>query len=146
VAKKLGRFAIGLYAHRAYAERRGLPRTAAELRDFDVIGFDRDDSAVRAVAPGTAWTDRSLFNLRVDNDLAQLAALRAGLGIGVLYERIAAHSPDLVPVLEKEARFEIETWIAMHEDQRASPPVRAVFDGLARRIAAWLGTRAPRPR
>jgi DNA-binding transcriptional LysR family regulator len=144
LARKLGRFAIGLYAHRDYAGRRGLPRTVAELRGFDVVGFDRDDSAVRVVAPGTAWTDRGLFNLRVDNDLAQLAALRAGLGIGVLYKLIAARSPDLVPVLEKEVRFEIETWIAMHEDQRANPPVRAVFDGLGRKIAAWLKPPASR--
>jgi DNA-binding transcriptional LysR family regulator len=143
VGRKLGEFGVGLYAHRGYAKRRGLPQTAAELGRFDVIGFDRDDTAVRAVAKNTPWIDRNLFNLRVDNDLAQLAALRAGLGIGAMQHLVAARDPDLVPVLAKEISFKIGTWIVMHEDQRANLPVRLIFEGLGRKLAAWL--KSPHP-
>jgi len=143
VAQKLGHFGIGLYAHVDYARRRGLPTALGEIGSFDLIGFDRDDAAVRAVAKHASWIDRNQFNLRVDNDLAQLAAIRAGLGIGAMQHLVAARDPDLVPVLAKEVAFKIETWIVMHEDQRTNLPVRLVFEALNRKIAAWL--KSPHP-
>ena len=42
---------------------------------------------------------RELFAFRSDSDLAQLAALRAGFGIGACQYGIARRDPDLVPVL-----------------------------------------------
>jgi DNA-binding transcriptional LysR family regulator len=82
-----------------------------------------------------------MFGFRCDSDLAQLAALRAGLGIGGCQDNVAKKNPDLIPVLP-DLRFELEIWLAMHEDLRATRRIRLLFDhvaeGLARYVAgAW---------
>ncbi len=82
---------------------------------------------------------RDLFTLRTDSDLAQLAALRAGFGIGGVQIPLAARSGDLIRALPGEIDFTLEIWLAMHEDMRTSLPVRLVFDALAAGLAAYLG-------
>jgi len=129
VARHVGQIGLGLYAHRRYLERCSAPRSLAELSGHAVIGFDRDDSAARALGAELSWL-KSLFRFRSDSDLAQLAALRAGAGLGVCQRPLAAADPDLVPVLEAEVGFHLDMWLAMHEDQRRSRRVRAVFDHL----------------
>ncbi len=138
VARRVGEVGLGLYAHRDYLARRGRPVTVAALSGFDVIGFDRDDRSARAVAGGVLPIDRTLFSMRSDSDLAQTALLRAGLGIGAMQHLLARDDPELVPVLAGEVAFTLPLWLAMHEDQRGSAVVRAVFDGLAEGLAAWL--------
>lgn len=52
LAKRLGAVSIRLYAHTDYAARFGLPATVAELAGHCMIGFDRDDHALRSLGPG----------------------------------------------------------------------------------------------
>ncbi|MFZ5668821.1 MAG: LysR family transcriptional regulator [Pseudomonadota bacterium] len=131
VARRLGAVAIGLYAHRRYAAAHGLPDSLEALADHPLIGFDRDETAGRSIGAEAFDIRRETFAFRCDSDLAQLAALRAGFGIGGCQTAIAAADPDLVPVLPGVVRFELEMWLAMHEDLRASPRVRRMFDHLA---------------
>ena len=138
VARRLGTVPLGLYAHRAYVERFGLPDTIERLSSHHVVGFDRDDHSARAVAGGKLPIDRSLFSFRTDSDVAQVAAVRAGLGIGMLQKALARQDAALVPVLPAEVSLDLECWLAVHEDQRQAPPVRAVFDGLAAGLSAWI--------
>lgn len=141
VARKIGTVPLGLYAHRAYAERFGLPGTLAELRDHHVVGFDRDDHSARSVVAGTLPIDRTLFSFRTDSDVAQMMAVRAGLGIGMIQKALACNDPALVPVLATDIALNLECWLAVHEDQRDAPPVRAVFDGLADGLSEWIAGR-----
>lgn len=66
--------------------------------------------------------------LRTDDDLAQLAAIRAGVGVGITQVGIAARD-GLVPICPS-LRLVQDVWIAMHEDQRRLRRVRTVFDAL----------------
>lgn len=140
IARHLGHVRLGLYAHERYLARHGTPATLAELPRFHVIGFDRNDHSARALAKGVIALDRELFSLRSDNDLAQLAALRAGLGIGACQAGLAARMPELKPVLAAALAFKLEVWLCMHEDQRASRPVRLAFDVLSEGLRRWIGS------
>jgi DNA-binding transcriptional LysR family regulator len=139
LARRIGRVGLGLYAHRDYVARHGMPGSVAELGRFHVIGFDRDDGSARAVAEGTLPIDRGLFRVRSDSDLAQAALLRAGLGIGAMQHLLAAEVPELVPVLAAEVQLGLEMWLAMHEDQRGNAAVRAAFEVLGEGLLAFLG-------
>ncbi len=66
--------------------------------------------------------------LRTDDDLAQLAAVRAGIGIGVSQTRIAARY-DLVRLCP-ELSLTAEVWVAMHENLKGQQRMRVVFDWL----------------
>ena len=141
VARRIGTVAIGLYAHRRYAEAHGLPRTLEEIADHPLIGFDRDEVSLRSVEDAGPFLRRERFAFRSDSDLAQLAALRAGYGLGGCQVGIAADDPDLLPVLPDLARFELDMWLAMHEDQRTVARVRKMFDHLAAALGDYARRR-----
>lgn len=142
VARRIGRVGIGLYAHRRYAQAHGLPATLDDLAAHPVIGFDRDDMARRSIAGSDSPpTTRETFAFRSDSDLAQLAALRAGFGIGGCQTGIAADDPDLVPVLPDAVRFELEMWLAMHEDLKAVVRVRLMYEFLTAALGLYARRR-----
>ena len=137
LAKRVGAVRLGLFAHRRYLEAHGAP---ARLDDPSVaaIGFDRDPDAVRALRDRQLNFQRESFALRTDNDLAQLAAVRAGFGIGAAQLPIARRDADLVRVLEDQFRYEMEVWVAMHEDLKTSRRMRLMFDWLVEGLGEYL--------
>ncbi len=79
---------------------------------------------------------RGGYALATDSDVAQLAAIRAGLGIGVCQVGLAGNG-GLRRVLPAFA-LELPVWVVMHEDLRTSPRCRATFDALVAGLAAQL--------
>jgi DNA-binding transcriptional LysR family regulator len=142
VARKIGATRIGLYAHRDYLARFGQPRSLADLAGHCVIGFDRDNSSFRGAGDFARRLRREDFGFRCDNDLAQLAALRAGVGIGGCQENIAHRMPELVAVLPNAIPYALEVWLVMHEDLKATRRVRLLFDHLAAGLARYVRGRA----
>jgi DNA-binding transcriptional LysR family regulator len=138
VARKLGETTLGLYAHRRYLGNREPPRTLEEAAAMRLIGFDRYPVPVPALEG--VEISREMFALRIDNDLAHLAALRAGYGIGVCQVGVARRDPELVRVAEDAFAVPLETWLVMHEDLRTSARLRAVYDHLAEGLGAYLAT------
>ncbi|GLH76328.1 LysR family transcriptional regulator [Bradyrhizobium sp. SSBR45G] len=138
VARRLGSIPLGLFAHRDYVDRFGLPDTIEALATHHVIGFDRDDHSARSVASTQLPISREIFSYRVDSDVAQVTAIEAGLGIGGMQKAMARRNPALVPVLADKVAFTLDCWLAVHEDQKDSAPIRAMFDGLAEGLARWV--------
>jgi len=140
LARKLGNVPVGLYAHRRYLARHGLPQSLDDLvAGHALVGFDADASALRSFRQTGLPITRDLFAFRSDSDHAQLAALRAGFGIGGCHKRIAARDPGLVAILPEAFSFALEMWLAMHEDLRASRRVRLLYDHLAEALLAYAG-------
>ena len=80
---------------------------------------------------------RDAFSLRTDSNLAQLAMIRAGYGIGFC-QSAAKRDARLVRVLPDTLAMQLETWVVMHEDLQSSPRCRAVFDALADGLRAYV--------
>jgi DNA-binding transcriptional LysR family regulator len=137
LARRVGSVQLGLYAHRRYIEANGRPDRLDDP-SFTAIGFDRDLMMQRALAQRQVHLARDRFALRTDNDLAQLAALRAGFGIGGCQAPLAARDPDLIPVLQDSFRYELEYWVAMHEDLKSSRRMRLMFDWLVEGLTAYV--------
>jgi DNA-binding transcriptional LysR family regulator len=140
VARKMGDVFLRFYAHRSYVERFGAPTSMQDLRQFHLIGFDKDDHSARSVVAGSFPVSRDLFALRCDNGGAQIAALKAGLGIGLIQSAIARLDPELVEILPEEASLKLECWLAVHEDQKNQPAIRATFDALADGLSRWVAS------
>jgi DNA-binding transcriptional LysR family regulator len=130
VARRVGNVELGLFAHRRYLERHGTPTRVADLADHALIGFDQPSLFVRNAGRAFRAWQRAAFALRTDNNLAQLALIRAAAGIGVCQEAIARRDPSLVRLLRREVSVLLETWVTLHEDLRHSPRCRVVFDAL----------------
>ena len=130
VARKIGDVPVYLFAHKSYAKRRGLPKSLADLTTHDIIGYDAQTTVLNALLMLGMPVTREAFTIRTDNDLAQIALLRAGAGIGGLQKQIAAREKNLVPVLHAAVNLPLEMWLVMHEDLRASRRVRLLYDFL----------------
>lgn len=136
VAKKVGQVEIAFHAAPAYLADHGVPRTLAELQAQALIGFDKAPSIRRA--PGLDMDiTRDLFALRTDSDLAQLAAIRAGFGVGVCQVGLARRY-GLVRVLPELTLFSLGIWIVMHENLKASRRMRLMFDHLVAGLSAYV--------
>jgi len=142
VARKIGASRIGLYAHRDYLARFGEPRSFADLASHCVIGFDRDNRSFRGAGDFAQRLTREDFGFRCDNDLAQLAALRAGFGIGGCQENIARRTPELVAVLPNAIQYALEVWLVMHENLKTTRRVRLLFDHLAAGLTDYVKGRS----
>lgn len=141
VARRIGGIPLGLHAHRSYLKACGRPQTVADLQQHALIGFDRETPALRALRSQLPFS-REDFALRTDNDLAQLAAIRAGFGIGVCQCPIARRDRELVHLLPNAFSLELDTWLVMHEDLRASRRVRLLYDYLVQALGAYVGGQA----
>lgn len=139
LTRRIGTIGLGLFAHRRYADRHGLPERVEQLNDHRLIGFDQETPLVRAGRRTLPFMDHVRFRLKTDSDLAALAAIRCGYGIGICQQGIAARDPDLLPVLPGLLdALPLPTWVVMHEDLRSTPRCRAVFDALVTGLVPWM--------
>ncbi|MBE9607450.1 LysR family transcriptional regulator [Acetobacteraceae bacterium H6797] len=138
LARRIGNIPIGLHAHRDYLARAGSPASLEALTGHSLIGFDRETPEIRAMARRLALPAGLHFALRADSDVAQLAAIRAGFGIGFCQAPLARRDPALVRLLPEALTFDLPTWVVMHEDLKASPRCRAVFDALVQGLGDYL--------
>ncbi|KMO43717.1 LysR family transcriptional regulator [Methylobacterium tarhaniae] len=136
VARRVGTVRLGLYGHRRYLDRRGMPEGPGDLARHSVIGFDAETPFLRAMMRAAPALCEAPFAWRSDSTLAQLAALRAGFGLGACHTALAARDPDLIRVLP-DIVWELPTFVAMHEDLRALRRCQVVLDALAEGMAAY---------
>ncbi len=149
VARRIGNIELGFHAHRDYIARHGTPRNLDELPAHTVIGYDQPPAFVRAAGKSIRNFTRDTFSLRADSDLAQLALIRAGAGIGVCQVGLAKRDPALVRLMPRAFSLKLDTWVTMHEDLRNSPRCRVAFDALVEGLVQYVGgcaTEAKMPR
>lgn len=142
LARRVGKLALQFHAHRRYLERNGYPERLEDLVNHSIIGFDRIRPFAGLMNAVPLPASRELFAFRCDHDLAQLSALRAGFGIGICQTGIARRDPDLLPVLAKQFKVEMEVWIVMHNDLKRISRMRLMFDHLSASLAQYALTAA----
>lgn len=140
VARKAGDITLGFHAHPDYLKAHGTPAGLEDFPDHSIIGFDRDRDTARLVEQGGLPVSRETFAYRIDNQIAQLAAIRAACGIGICQTPLARRKPELIRLLPEVFSLPMESWITMHEDLRSDRRMRLVFDHLHAAIAAYAAT------
>ena len=128
LARRVGLIEVGLHARDDYLQERGTPLEMQDLVSHSVIGFDQENAFIRSLA--IKGFERSAFAISSDSDLAQLALIRAGAGIGGCQVQLAKQNPRLHRVLPEGFAFKMDTWVTMHEDLRNSPRCRVTYDAL----------------
>lgn len=139
ITRRIGGIPLGLHAHRRYLDKHGMPDKLEDLLDHRTIGFDRESAFVRAIRKRVPLIELMRPSLRADSNLAQLAAIRAGFGIGVCQVELARRDPEIVRLFEKEFALPLETFVVMHENLKTTPRCRATFDALVEGLLAYIG-------
>lgn len=140
VSRRIGRIPLGFFAHRRYLERHGTPEIQGDLATHRLIGFDRQLTYVRAILKHRPDLADIRFSFRTDSNLAQLAAIRAGGGIGMCQLALGRRDPDLVEVLPGALDLSLETFVVMHENLKTAPRCRATFDALVKGLGAYIAS------
>ena len=137
VARRTGALRVGIYASVECLERYGEPASIEALRSVPLIGPDRRSAdRRRLVDAGLCEADHS-FTVATDNHLAQLAALKAGLGFGLCPATVAANY-GLIQVLPGSFGFDVDVWIAMHNDLRKVGRIARTFEALGEALTRYL--------
>jgi DNA-binding transcriptional LysR family regulator len=137
VARRVGLIEVGLHAHQSYLSRHGTPKSMADLANHALIGFDQMTPFIRSAGKALSSWRRDAFALRTDNNLAQLALIRAGAGIGACQAGIARRDDSIVRLFPRQFTLQLETWITMHEDLRNNARCRLTFDALVKGLQQY---------
>jgi DNA-binding transcriptional LysR family regulator len=141
VARKVGETRLGVYAHRDWLAAHESPVSLEALvRSRQLVGYDRSDTQIlQGLAARGVNATATDFCFRSDSDLAQLAAIRAALGVGFCQIRIADRDANLRRILADE-EFGLEIWLVAHASSLSTARVRVVFDALARKLQTYGST------
>ena len=138
VARRVGSIELGLHASTDYLAHHGTPASLDDLARHTLIFYDRPTPFVRAGARQWPQFARARVAVRTDSDVAQLALIRAGAGIGICQVALGRRAPSLVRLLPEAFSLPLETWVTMHEDLRDSPRCRVTFDALVEALMAHV--------
>lgn len=138
VVRRIGNIDVGLYAHRRYLEQHGVPTSLDDLSRHRVIGYHSESAFVRSMRKRYPALEHAQPALKVDSDIAQMALIRSGCGVGFFQVGLARRDPNLVRVLSDELAMTLTTFVAMHENLRTTPRCRVTFDAIADGMAAYV--------
>ncbi|GAA0535697.1 DNA-binding transcriptional LysR family regulator [Rhizomicrobium palustre] len=130
IAQRAGSIQLGFFAHKRYLKGRSKPRKIGDLADHRVIGFDTETGYIRDMLRRYPALMGLRYDFRTNSFLAQLAAIRAGAGIGLCQIPLAARDANLVPLLPNALSLSMPCYVVMHEDLRSTPRYRMVFQAL----------------
>jgi DNA-binding transcriptional LysR family regulator len=138
VARKLGDIAIVAAAHRSYLAKAPPLRRVEDLAAHRLIGYDRDDSILRAAARMGLPLSRADFAIRTDDQVAYGRLVAEAAGIGFVARYNLRHWPGVVAVLPALPIATLPCWLAVHREIRSNPLVRTVYDFLGGELAAAI--------
>lgn len=134
VMRKLIDYDLRLYGAPELLNEHGAPKSIDDLTAFNFVGYVDD----------LLYTDELDFNKSIHPELriaykgatvkAQLDAVRAGTGLGVL-PVFMARDTDLVPLLTDQVRFQRTYWLLIPEEYRSLEKIKAVGQFIARTTA-----------
>jgi DNA-binding transcriptional LysR family regulator len=131
LAQKVAATQVGLFATTHLAAGLAGCSYKSVYTTMPFVGDDRR----RQIADGFTMLGLAMpgnIVLRTDSDVAQLAAIQAGVGVGICQVAVA-HNLGLVR-LWPEVGLALQTWVVMHEDLRGLARARAVFDHLVQEL------------
>jgi len=132
VRKKIAMMEIGLHASETYMRKKIIPEFPEDLSNYDLIGYDQENEAIRNFKKHIGTFDRSNFTYMANSPIMYSRLVDAGCGIG--FCRVDTKRKDRIRILANHYNLRSEVWIAMHENLRASQKYRLIFRTLGEEI------------
>ncbi|MDB5480145.1 MAG: bacterial regulatory helix-turn-helix, lysR family protein [Caulobacteraceae bacterium] len=140
VLRPAGRFDVGIFAHRHYLEQYGTPQTMADLSRHALIGTEDEQLATQVENRIGLRAGAENFVLVAESVMGQVAAIRAGLGIGFCLAAKVAGDPQIVRVLPEVSALEFSVTVASRAEQEHMARVAFVRDAIARALSTRFAT------
>lgn len=133
IIRKLTDYRLGMFASKKYLETTTSITNKSDLRKHTIIGyiddllFDRDLQFMEEITPGLRPQFRST------TVVAQLNAVAAGVGVGVIPYFMAYQEDNIIPVLPEQI-IERGYWLQVNPESRQLARVRATIDFLVDQV------------
>ena len=132
----LTNYYLRLYASRGYLLSRGTPQSLGDIQSHSFVSYvesallvtDLGYRSSELPAPATTFQSTSLF--------AQLEAVQAGAGIGLLPNFLVHDRPEFIPVLSDAFQRQLPIWAVVRAESLRSPVVRAAIEAITLEIAS----------
>ena len=124
--KKLVDYAVSLYASRDYLKTSRPIRKEEDLADRTLVTFVDDLLYSPSLDYAQPLIQVARNRFECVSVFAQIAAVRAGIGPGVIHDYAAQQFPDLVRILPS-FRADRSYWIVTHKTQRSLRRVAAAY-------------------
>jgi len=134
VTRKLGDLQLGMFAAQSYLDRRGEPGSLDELKQHEVIGYDKNDQMIRGFKEAGYEVTSGFFSFRCDNQVVCWQMVLAGYGIGINQIYIGQAEPGLKQIMAHADLPALPIWLTAHAELKSSRRVRRVYDFLAEHL------------
>lgn len=129
--RKLIDYSLGLYAARSYLDRAGSPRVIDNLTTHSLVGYVDDLIYTPELNYAREFSRDWQSDIEVSTAIGQFEAVRAGAGIGICHDFMAAGVPGLVRLFP-DLSVTRSYWVVWHENLRVARRVQAVAELLDR--------------
>lgn len=128
VVRKLGRVSFGLYASKDYPHLHNPSAWEFIAYDAGFVGVAQQEWLMSVAGKRPIACEIGEIN-------GHLVAARAGAGVAGLPDFLAEADPQLQRVAYEGEPFSRDIWMAVHQDLRGAPQIRAVMDFLVKIVA-----------
>jgi DNA-binding transcriptional LysR family regulator len=135
IIKKLTDYSLSVYASKAYIEKTGLIRERSDLENRLFITYVEDIAYSRALDYTAELAKLMPRHYECGSVIAQMEAVRAGEGVGILHDYAAAAYSDLVRILP-DIRFSRTYWLMSHPDTHDTLRVAEVYRAIVGSVDA----------
>ena len=125
--QKLTDYSLSAYASRRHLETAGPIRTLSDLSDRTLITYVQDLMYSPALDYAGELERATRRRFECASVTAQLEAVRAGAGVGILHDYAARQHAELVRVLP-DFSVERNYWLVTHNDQRSLRRIAVFHD------------------
>jgi DNA-binding transcriptional LysR family regulator len=132
--RKLTDYRLRFYAARRYLAGNQAPQTTAELKHHRLVTYVQDLQYADALTYFPEGFGPGFKRFECASVIAQMQAVRAGHGIGILHDYVSQHEPDLVPLLPGTS-FMRSYWLIAHLDTRGLARIATVHDFIVSAVA-----------
>jgi len=135
ISRKLTDYRLRMYAWRVYIDRHGVPATPEELSGRLLVTYVADLIFSPALEYFSGLERYGPRRYECASVVAQLEAVRAGVGIGILHDYAARQYPELQVILP-EIAFTRSYWIVTHAEVRNLQRIAEVQAFVLERVKA----------
>jgi DNA-binding transcriptional LysR family regulator len=124
ISRRVAEIAFSLYASPAYHDK------LQSGQPWEFIGYDRESEFIFEASWLMHQFPSERFGFRTNSQMSQAAAARAGFGIALLPQFLAATDSGLMAIPSEVSPPKRDLWLLTRRDVSKAPLIRAVIDYL----------------
>ena len=130
VGRKAGQAGFGLYGAKAYFEKKGMPKTMADLIHHDFVGWQSGPGDFVLSSALEQLATPAQIKFRCNTVAAQIAAVSHGIGLFLVPHYLVPRDGRFIRLFPQEIGQKIDIWLLTHRDLVKAQRMRALLDFL----------------